>query len=292
MPKTETLREVEEKVHELALKPRNVGQIPELVDLLAAMAQVEDDPESAYEELEWIVREIGQAAVPVLLQTLQTKEPAKRAAVLYLLMIVGEPGNTEIIEAAKVALHDKHDLVRDTAVGTLAAAADENAIPVLIELIETLETTSFYHVYAVAALGRLSSPKAIQALTKRLYAENRTGSTNYVIEALEQIGTPDAIAAIHDWKQSEFGKAHINQQAEFLLQSFDVAPASSWQEAIFYTIIDTPDNEVLRLDQDIRFLAFAKGIRAPELSDRIAHVLERSNNPRARKVLEQWRNEQ
>lgn len=183
---------------------------------------------AAAEALAWIR---DKSAVPALVEALNDSNWTVRVAVVRALGELRDPGAAPDIVAL---LADKKNLVREAAAEALGLLGDARALPALQRAVEDPEP--FVRLAAVEALGRLRGPGAAQPLALALHdADNNvrwaaarvlreSADATIVAEltaclddasgpywerqrvcdlaalALEHIGTPEALAAVHRWR--------------------------------------------------------------------------------------------
>jgi len=97
------------------------------------------DPDS-FNRVEEIV-DIGEPAIPVLLEMLDDKDLSKRWAAIYALSRivydVDEERRREVLPSIRDAFNDPNPTIRQTAAGTAVAIGDKDGIPILIEYLRS-----------------------------------------------------------------------------------------------------------------------------------------------------------
>ncbi len=132
------------------------------------------------------VREIGPAAVPVLIDALSDDDWRMRLTIINLL---GEINDTEAVPALTEMLRDAEWRVRWRAADSLGRLADATAVPGLLALLG--DDTRDVRVSSAWALGKIGHPTAIPGLIRLLH--DRGWRARWAAaEALWQIG-PDAV---------------------------------------------------------------------------------------------------
>ena len=203
---------------------------PELVQRLTAALADSDWVVrwAAAEALAWIR---DKSAVPALVEALGDSNWTVRVAVVRALGELRDPGAAPDIAAL---LDDKKNLVREAAAEALGLLGDPRALPALQRAVEDQEP--FVRLAAVEALGRLRGPGAAQPLALALHDTDNnvrwaaarvlreSADATMVAEliaclddtsgpywerqricdlaalALEHVGSPEALAAVHRWR--------------------------------------------------------------------------------------------
>lgn len=137
--------------------------------------------------------------VQALLKAIQDVEPQVRWAAVRALEGKSEP---KVLKALLWALRDNAHLVSDAA----AVALSRAGTPAVSGLIEALrDAKANVRGLAVEALGRIGDPQAVPALAALLSDEavpqrETTRICDLVAGVLEQIGTPEALNALAQWR--------------------------------------------------------------------------------------------
>jgi hypothetical protein len=282
--------ELEATLAALWINPRrDAGMVRMLLDLYLDLYRVQDDMVHEYESLEGLTQRLGRTAVPPLLEIFHSGQPDERWAALDMLRMVGQRGDQGIIEAARSALNTDDERLRQTAAATLAGVADKSEVADLAKLLGPM---SPHNHFVVIALGQLGGAAAIEALAGLLYQEDRTGTTPYILGALEHIGTPEAFQVIHDWRASDAGRAYVRKQADMRMSSLGHGlPLASMVEDAFSSGDGHIETAQETLWKDETVAIFRKALRDPEYSAWMADVLKRSGKPEALAILKEWQDE-
>lgn len=120
-----------------------------------------------------------------------------RATVAEALIKIGTTALPNLLEA----LHDTDPVVRNCAVYALHVISDPTTVPNLLETLH--DTYVFVRVSVIIALGDIADPATISALIDYLADTADFGASIMVAdvaaEALEKIGTPEALEAVRRW---------------------------------------------------------------------------------------------
>ena len=140
---------------------------------------------------------------------------------------LGEIGDIQAVAPLIDALESEECLVIQEAALALGKIGDVRAIPALIDVLRSEELCSlydredgeaktFYNVIALAqfeveirgvrtaaagALGMIGDEEAIDGLVEALHDMHPTSVNDTAALALEQIGTPEALAAVAAWRE-------------------------------------------------------------------------------------------
>lgn len=99
------------------------------------------------------------------------------------------------------ALHDLRRRNLDARRAAIAMLLSLRAVPELIEAMQTNEHW-FIRMSAAQALGQLGDARAVDPLIQVLYNTRDKWFAFDAALALTQIGTPEALAAVHDFRES------------------------------------------------------------------------------------------
>lgn len=186
----------------------------------------------AAEALAWIG---DPAAIPALKQAIADSVVEVRVAVLRALLEIGDPSSAPSIIHALA--NDKSNMVREAAAEALGIIGDIIALPALGRALD--DPDPFVRVAAVQALERLSFGGVVAPMMKALKDEDvnvrwlaaqalahiatseivpdllphlsdqskpqweKKRVCDFVAEALEYIGTPQALQAVNDWRNKQ-----------------------------------------------------------------------------------------
>lgn len=135
----------------------------------------------------------------ILTDAARNREQRIKAAVA-----LGQIGDSSVVPDLVAALTDREDELRRLAALALGRIGDPTAVPSLIATLE--DRNMFVRINVVIALGEIGHPDAIPGLAGRLndgawipYVSKTVA--NFAAEALEQIATPEALAALQAWRQ-------------------------------------------------------------------------------------------
>lgn len=186
----------------------------------------------AAEALAWIG---DPAAIPALKQAIADSVVEVRIAVIRALLEIGDPASAPTI--IHVLTNDKNSMAREAAAEALGIIGDTIALPTLIRALD--DEDSFVRVAAVQALARLPASDVIKAMLKALddkdihvrwlaaealtqiatadiipdLAKRLNDETkpqwekkrvcDLLVEALEFIGTPEALKVVRNWRHKQ-----------------------------------------------------------------------------------------
>jgi HEAT repeat protein len=182
----------------------NIGNVRGVEALIAALR----DPDgSVRSNAANALRRIGDArAVEPLLAALSDPDSFVRWSVADTL---GQLGDIRAVEPLIAALGDPDSFVRRSAADALGQLRDHHAVEPLITAL--LGPDSFVRASAARALGQIGDACAVEPLKKLLSDDalgtrlkSRTGIKrvyDYAVEALERIGTPEALAVLKQWRR-------------------------------------------------------------------------------------------
>ncbi|RMF77316.1 MAG: TIR domain-containing protein [Chloroflexi bacterium] len=101
------------------------------------------------------------------------------------------------------ALDDTAAKVRESAAYALGEIGDASAVPMLVEVLRNDRSVAV-RIAAAEALGKIGHADAVPELIEHLTDDERLSDTmpvsEYAAMSLEQIGTPDALAALEQWR--------------------------------------------------------------------------------------------
>ena len=211
-----------------------LGSIGDLQAVSYLISMLEDADDDVRYASTFALGEIGDPqAVPHLINALNDTNCEVRRASAHLL---GELGNARAIPHLINALKDTDSQVKYFSIGSLGKFGDPQAIPHLINTLNDtsalvrqsalrvlaeiagLEITPYFikalsdedrlvRQAAARILGELGEEKAVQPLSLLLNDKFKSTrfkeKTNYAAEALRQIGTPQALEAVRQWKESQ-----------------------------------------------------------------------------------------
>lgn len=164
----------------------------------------DESPEIRYFAI-WALGEIGIAyAIPTLIDIYKNDEFELRCFSIYAL---GRIADSQCLPYIIDALESDNPVMRYWAAITICTMQEPKTTPNLIGVLND-PSVAVRH-FAALALGRLRSPEAASPLIKRLsdneiYYDERICDT--AAEALEKIGTPEALEAVRRW-QAEQGQS-------------------------------------------------------------------------------------
>ncbi len=142
------------------------------------------------------IREIGDSAVPVLIDALEDEDWRIR---LYAVEALGQIGNNEILPALSVALRDPEWKVRWRAADLLGKLGKEGVVPDLLSLLR--DDNKDVRISVAWALGRIGCDSAVPGLLRML--QDRDWRVRWAgAEALWAIG-PEAIPPLLDLLHKE-----------------------------------------------------------------------------------------
>jgi HEAT repeat protein len=177
---------------------------------LNALSQIDDDTRvvltllDALKDREAVVRQaaarglgnLGDSVAILALQSmLRDRDSIVRDAAGAALLKLGEASIPGLIDM----LRERDYRVQNATAGVLA----QFGIQALPALIKTLRHRDWYaRRGAVKALARLEDEQAVQELIERLGGDQKSVQRE-IAGALEQIGTPEAVAAVKAWEAQE-----------------------------------------------------------------------------------------
>lgn len=142
----------------------------------------------------------GSEAIDPLDEILSDADAEKRGLAAYALGDIGPAAGTQVAEDVAALAEDPSEIVRRNvaeALGTMQQAAPA-VVESLARLVNDEDSQAGYQAaYSLARLGSAASA-AVPALVQGLESENRY-VRNHSVEALRQIGTPQANAALLDF---------------------------------------------------------------------------------------------
>jgi len=168
--------------------------------------QLQDDVEIRHYAI-WELVEIGKDAVPFLIQALQDAGEGKNGSVIRLSVVevlvkIGKDAVPDLIQALQDA--DLGVCVNvTTALGWIGEGAI-SAVPSLIQLLQDKDAGSDVRANVATALGWIGGgaqdtvPSLIQALQ-----DQDAGVCQGVVEALENIDTPEALKAVEEYESRQ-----------------------------------------------------------------------------------------
>lgn len=149
-------------------------------------------------------------------------------------------GGNEVVEPlARAAREDDEYDVRELAVEALGLTGAEEAVPVLLEF---LAEGNPLNAVAAEALGKLKgkADEAVPALSKAVHFQNF--DWNVPIAALGEIGTPAAIAALHEIADQSSGMLRVSAR-QALLKAGIEPPETRSQPPAATTSDETAETE-------------------------------------------------
>lgn len=129
------------------------------------------------------------AAVPVLLEAFLHKNKPTREQAMKSLKHIGQPAIPVLLETLESGV----DKIRSNVALVLGRMGDKSAVPGLIRALA--DESNHVRFNAARALGAIGDPDAVAALAKALNDEKEWGRSA-VASSLELIGTPEAIEAL------------------------------------------------------------------------------------------------
>ncbi|HEX2905936.1 MAG TPA: HEAT repeat domain-containing protein [Phototrophicaceae bacterium] len=167
---------------------------PTAVPILLEATEHEDTAvsQAAFEAIE----EIGDAAIPALLDALQNEE----ADVETVMELLGEFNDEhEVITITKLT-RNENAYVRVAAYDTLEKF-EQDVVPDVVEIL-LKEWNSDSRELAAAALGIIGGTEAVDGLKEAL-SDWSWFVQRAAAEALERIGTPEALEAVRRWREEQ-----------------------------------------------------------------------------------------
>lgn len=208
-----------------------LGEIGDAAAAPALIASLgEKDPEARRAIIAALVK-IGVPAVPELLADLQSSDWTIRLAGVKLL---GDIGDVSAVPTIAQLLNDEYGAVRKATAEVLGKLADPGAVPALSQRLSTEDSSDVLSAI-VQALGAIGDASAIPVLSRILLDDSRgdmmpssgtllkklessgdfgSGLNNFgqwsqkylwkiAVEALKNIGTPEALAAVEAWRKQQ-----------------------------------------------------------------------------------------
>lgn len=213
----------------------NVSEATQQSVIASLRPNLRNQARARHEATAQALAQIGVAAVPSLLEALRDPDSRVRFAITSALRQIGHPATMPgLLEALRdpdsrvrgvaaealeqigaaavpgllVALRDRAWDVRQAAARTLGQIGDAAAVPGLREALhdQNLDVRS----EAVRALGQIGTAAAVPSLIEQLSDMTKPYFSAYRIcdlaaEALERIATPEALAAVAEWRCREQG---------------------------------------------------------------------------------------
>jgi HEAT repeat protein len=126
----------------------------------------------------WALGRIGPDAVPAMIHALRDEEMQVRSAAASVLKQIGERHGktTRAVDALIAALNDVDETVRWYAIGALGVIRDPRAVPHLVRILDD---------------------------THKPYPFDEMRICDIAAEALERIGTAEAVGVVRAWRASE-----------------------------------------------------------------------------------------
>jgi HEAT repeat protein len=156
-----------------------------------------------------LVRLQDRRAIAPLVQSLGTSPPDEKARyqadpeVLQTYYQLLAQFGDDMLPALAAALHDDNSNLQEGALAVLLAMGSDGAVELLMVALEEGDET--VRSMAAQALGQLADPQAVPALIAALSDPGRSQwwprpICEEAASALEQIGTPEALDAVADWR--------------------------------------------------------------------------------------------
>lgn len=182
-----------------------LGQIgaPAIHALVEALFHFDFDPNLRVAVIDSLGSIGDPEAVPELLEILDDDDSDVREAVV---MALGEIGDSQAVPQLLDSLYDEESVVRWSVARSLGQIGDPAAVPALIA---TLRADYWVRGAAAEALGKIGDSAAVPELIEHLsntdeaWIDEHTAVCDVVAEALECIGTPEALAAVLDWRREQ-----------------------------------------------------------------------------------------
>jgi HEAT repeat protein len=153
----------------------------------------------------------SEAAVPGLLNALQDERNQVREAAVETLGKVGDPELNPHLTSrlAAVMLGDQDSFVRRAAVVALGQLGDPSVIPDVISALQSDD--SVVRWAALETLGKFDDPGTVSTLAEYLSDTSRPDwedrrLCDVAAEALERIGTDEALDALNQWRTGTYSK--------------------------------------------------------------------------------------
>ncbi len=172
--------------------------IPELIETLLG-----DDDWAAIDAAEALGAIRAKEAVPALIQTLHAEDWHRllRESLDHAQKCGDLRGAVAIAEHVGSSIHD----LQMKSAEALALIGDKRAVPELIAVVQNDDGIIYVRCAAMRALGVLKAEEAIPILASLLTSQEGTTyvqTCRVAEEALENIGSPEALEAIRRWKDS------------------------------------------------------------------------------------------
>lgn len=148
-----------------------------------------------------------QQAIDPLIQLLSDSSSDVRTEAAFAL---GQLGNTTAVDALISSLADNYESVRQQAAYSLGLLGDKRAVDALISRLNNsteVGVSADVRSTIISALGKLADPRAVNVLVSELAGQGRRFKHEAAAFALEQIGTPEALAAVTEWRARGGDKA-------------------------------------------------------------------------------------
>lgn len=241
-------------------------------------------PRSGPSAIATAIREIGAAAVPVLLDALSDEDPRIR---LYVTDVLGEIGESDAVPALAAALRDPEWRVRFRAADALGKMGNLEALPDLLDMLA--DSNKDVRISAAWALGKIGSEGAVPGLIRLL--QDREWRVRWAAaEALMEIGEP-AIASLIET---------LREKDEYVRRAAVRALAEIGQPAIPALITSLGDSNwdarwsAASALQEIGDPAVSALVEALKSDDwqaawAAAETLKRIATPEALSAVENWR---
>jgi hypothetical protein len=183
----------------LALGRIGASAVPALIELLP---DADVNVRLATGEVFGYIGAEATPAVPALTKALHDDSQWVRLQAAKALKRIGSPV-TSVMPTLMDALHVPDEYVRAVAaleMGNMGVDA-ASVVPVLIDMLRTNVVGRWSAAWALGNIGVDAAP-AVPALSERLH-DSDAGVRNIAAEALEKIGTPEALAALDARRQSQ-----------------------------------------------------------------------------------------
>jgi HEAT repeat protein len=120
--------------------------------------------------------------------------------------LLGKLGGAGAVAALTAMLGEKEGFLRRAAAMALGELKANAAVGALIPLLKDSERQVCYA--AIDALGAIGDPKAVEALSALLIGSDvpmwdSRSLADVAAQALERIGTPEALAAVKKWREAK-----------------------------------------------------------------------------------------
>ncbi len=211
-----------------------IEAIPALIEALKD--QDRDVRQSASTAL-FAIGRVAKDDIPKLIEILKTGDKEARFSAARVLVKI-DPGIEEAISVLVQALEGKDQVVRHVAIYTLSKIerpdpAYKKAVPSLIRIFLDNDPYNTSRLLAAEALGKISlwAEEAVPFLVKAL-KESESIVRSRVANALEGIGTREAIKAVNHYRKEEDLRARRSEQEKQRLYTKEEMLASK------------PDNEL------------------------------------------------